>query len=205
MASRELPFPDFYMRIVEGYHGSNVHNEPGNRPRGTFTRSKPGEVKIMAVLLNPGQPNACELHLESGLKGQELARELWFYSGNVWDGQPYSKTLSVLRRDASLLLGLPENECSRKFMFTNLVRCTTTGNRPPDREAVQIGINWLREEIALWRPQFIIAYHNNVAKALADSNIRYDAQLPAPAALGEWLIPGRREARVAKVRQELGL
>jgi len=205
MASQDLPFIDFYTRIVRGYHGSKVNNQPGNRPRGTFTRAKPGEVRVMVVLLNPGQPNTIELQIEGNLQGQELAKALWLYSGNVWDGQFYSKTLSILRKDASLLLDLPEDDCSKKFMFTNLVRCTTTENQRPDREAVQIGVNWLREEITLWKPQFVIAYHKGVAKALSKNNIRFDAQLPHPAARGEWLIPGRREARVVEVRRQLGL
>ncbi|ANY78904.1 hypothetical protein BB934_12350 [Microvirga ossetica] len=159
----------------------------------------------MAVLLNPGQPNADELRIEGKLEGQELAKALWHYSGTVWDGQYYSKTLSVLRRDASLLLDLPEDDCAKQFMFTNLVRCTTTGNRPPGAEAIQIGVNWLKEEIELWKPKYVIAYHTKVEKAFRDNRIRFDTQLPHPAALGEWLVPGRRQIRIDEVRRQLRL
>jgi hypothetical protein len=205
MVRQPMPFPEFYTRIIEGDHGLRTINQPGNRPRGTFTRAQPSEVKLMVVLRNPGQPNPVELSIESGAKGRQLAEIIWNYCGEVWEGKYYSKTLSIARQEVCSLLGIKEAECTRRAMFTNLVRCTTHRNSPPSAEAVRIGSDWLREEIELWQPNLVIAYGNDVAMGMQRHGIRYDAQLPHPAALGEWLRPGRREGRITEVRKELAL
>lgn len=205
MVRQPLPFPEFYTRIVEGEHGRQTINQPGNRPRGTFTRAQPRGVKLMVVLRNPGQPNPIELSMERGAKGRELAVIIWNYCGEVWEGKYYSKTLSVARQEVCSLLGMKEAECTRQAMFTNLVRCTTHKNSPPSADAIQVGANWLREEIRLWQPNFVIAYGTDVAAGMERHGIHFDAQLPHPAALGAWLKPGVRDARIAEVRKELAL
>lgn len=204
MFARSMPFPEFYTDILESDHGPQTVNQAGNRPRGTFTRARPGNVKLMVVLRNPGQPDREELSLEAGCSGAELAEKIWNYCGEVWDGKYFSRTLSVARREVAELLGAPEVDCTHRAIFTNLVRCTTHKNAPPGSEAIRIGAQWLRREIDLWKPEYIIAYGGDVARGLGKHGIRFDAQLPHPAALGEWLRPGRRAQQLSEVRSLLG-
>jgi hypothetical protein len=158
----------------------------------------------MAVLLNPGQPRRDEADRQRGATGVQLAEVTWDFSGEVLNGAHHSRTLSILRKDVSYLLGLPFAECGRTFMFTNLVRCTTAGNRKPSWPTITIGADWLREEIALWRPEKVIAYGNVVQEGMRAHGMHFDAVLPHPAALGEWTRPGRRQSKLEEVRQQLG-
>ncbi len=204
-ATSNVPFIDFYTRLVNGYHGANVNNHQGDRPRGAFTEGQPGQIRLMAVLLNPGQPLKSEADWQGAATGAQLAEIVWNSSGQVFKGEHYSRTLTIMRRDVSQLLGRPFDQCTRAFMFTNLVRCTTANNRRPDAEAIAIGAKWLREEIGLWRPHKVIAYGNEVAKSMTTYGVPFDAMVPHPAALGDWTIAGRRQQRLDEVRRQLGL
>jgi hypothetical protein len=158
----------------------------------------------MAVLLNPGQPHFLEAELQGETTGIELARIAWRTSGAFLKHDRSSPTLGTLRKDVSQLFERPFADCCAEFMFTNLVRCTTKGDKEPDNEAIEIGVGFLREEITLWRPDKVIAYGNRVASCMTAHGIRFDAALPHPAAQGKWLTRGVREARVAEVRKDLG-
>ena len=199
-----VPHIDFYTRVVESWHGADVDNHRGNRPRGTFTEGQPGEVRLLAVLLNPGQPRKTEMDRQGDARSARLAEILWDFSGEVLNGGHHSRTLSILRKDVSFLLGMPFAECGRTFMFTNLVRCTTAGNRQPSQPTIAIGARWLREEIALWRPEKVVAYGNVVRDGMQAHDLRFDAVLPHPAALGEWTKAGRRQEKLEEVRRQLG-
>ena len=201
----DMPFPEFYARVADLYHGANVENRPSSRPRGTFTDGQPGAIRLMAVLLNPGQPHFLEAELQGEATGIDLARIVWKSSGSFLKHDRSSPTLVTLRKDVSQLLGRPFADCCAEFMFTNLVRCTTKGNDEPDAEAIEIGAGLLREEIALWKPGRVIAYGKTVVSCMTSQGIRFDAALPHPAAQGKWLTPGMREARVAEAGKVLGL
>jgi hypothetical protein len=192
------PFPDFYRRIVEGDHGDDVRNEPGCRPRGSFTRAAPGSLTLMVVLQNPGEPlHPEEMELESAPDTDTLAARLWAFSGRVWDEAAGSRTLSIARREISSLLDVPEADCSAHAMFTNVVRCT---GRNPGAATIARGVAWLLEEIALWSPRLVLAYGDVPCRALRRHGIHFDLHLPHPAARGDWLRPGRRESSLAQVR-----
>ena len=199
----EMPFVDFYARLVDGFHGANVENRPGFRPRGFFSEGQPGAIRLMVVLLNPGQPSPNEAAVLGDATGAQLARQVWEMSGRHLKGEHPSPTLRAMRQDIEKLFGRPFDECGELFMYTNLVRCTMAGNSPPNAEAIRIGANWLREEIVLWRPEKVVAYGNRVALGMLSHGIRVDALLPHPAAVGAWLTPGRRETQVAEIGAHL--
>lgn len=200
----EMPFVDFYARLVDSSHGANIASYPGSIPRGFFTGGRPGAIRLMVVLLNPGQPAPHEVASFKGATGAELALRVWEMSGKHLEGGHPSPTLRTMGRDIEWLFGRPLAACGELFMFTNLVRCTTVENRVPDAEAIKIGADWLREEIALWRPEKVLAYGKEVAVGMLSHGIKVDALLPHPAAVGRWLTPGRREAQVAEIRKHLG-
>nr|WP_165359673.1 uracil-DNA glycosylase family protein [Lichenibacterium minor] len=200
----EMPFVDFYARMVAGHHGAQPDSYPGSVPRGFFTAGQPGAIRLMLVLLNPGQPAPHEAAVFKDATGAQLARIVWEMSGQHLNGGHPSPTLRTMRRDIAQLFGRPLDQCGGLFMFTNLVRVTTAGNSVPDAKVVRIGADWLREEIALWRPEKVLAYGKEVAFGMLSHGVRVDALLPHPAAVGNWLIPGRREAQVAEIRKYLG-
>ncbi len=204
IAVSDMPFSEFYARVINLHHGANVENRLGSRPRGAFTDGQPGAIRLLAVLLNPGQPHFLEAELQGEATGIELARIMWKSSGSFLKNERHSPTLVTLRKDVSQLFGRPFADCCADFMFTNLVRCTTKGDKEPDAEASEIGAGLLCEEIALWKPDRVIAYGRRVASCMTAHGIRFDAELPHPAAQGKWLTQGVREARVAEVRKVLG-
>lgn len=198
----EMPFVDFYARLVDGDHG--VERGLGAMPRGFYTEGQPGHIRLMAVLLNPAQPHADEVDKQEGVTGAQLAQRVWDASGHHLKvkSDHRAPTLDNLRSDVEQLFGRPIEQCLDVFMFTNLVRITTVGNQPPDSKTVKIGAGWLREEIALWRPDKVLAYGNDAALGMLSHGIRVDAMLPHPAARGS---AGQRRDRVAEIRQHLGL
>jgi hypothetical protein len=131
----EMPFVDFYTRLVDGSHGAPPDSYPGSIPRGFFTEGRPGAIRLMMVLLNPGQPAPHEAASFKGATGAELARRVWEISGQHFKGGHPSPTLRRMTRDVELLFGRLPAECGELFMFTNLVRCTTAGNSVPDAES----------------------------------------------------------------------
>ncbi len=200
----EMPFVDFYARMVDGHHGAPPDSYPGSVPRGFFTDGRPSAIRLMMVLLNPGQPAPHEAAAFKGATGAQLASKVWEMSGQHFKGGHPSPTLKTMGRDVEGLFGRPLVECGELFMFTNLVRVTTAGNSVPDAKVVKIGADWLREEIALWRPEKVLACGKEVAFGMLSHGIRVDALLPHPAAIGKWLTSGRREAQVAEIRKYLG-
>ncbi|MFC5082140.1 uracil-DNA glycosylase family protein [Microvirga arabica] len=204
-----LPFHDFYTEILEGYHGAKVRNEPGCRPRGTFTRAKPGSLKWMFVLQNPGDPVAKEKSLEAGATPRQLVERLWMLSGEILErDSPFSDTLSTARIEACRLSRLSPLELTRHAIFTNLVRCTTfkkvgQNAEKPNAEAIELGANWLKREIAFWQPQIIIAYGSVARDGMTKYNIPFDDDLPHPTAQGKWLNQNLRRLRIEEVHERL--
>ncbi len=168
-----MPFIDFYARMVDGHHGARPDRYPGSVPRGFFTEGWPGATRLMLVLLNPGRPAPHEAAEFEGSPGAQLASKVWEISGQHFKGGHRSPSLRTMGRDVEWLFGRPLAECAKLFMFTNLVRFTTVGNSVPDAEAVRIGADWLREQIALWRPEKVLAYGKEVAVGMLSHGMSY--------------------------------
>lgn len=194
---------EFYSRLVAADHGPNVINRPGFRPRGSYTRATPGNVGLLVVLQNPGQPLEIEKGQQAQQEGEALARTVWNMTGAVLDGCYASTTFSKMRRELAELLGIPEARVYDKVMVTNLVRCTTINNKKPDHNSVVIGIGWLRDEIELWRPRRVMAYGKWVYDHLRKYEVQCEAYMPHPAALGKWLKPEVRRAAIEEARKKL--
>ena len=193
----------FYTRLVEANHGPDVINETGSRPRGSYTRAMPGDVKIMVILQNPGKPEPIEEVKQRGKSGAQLAKTIWDMTGDVLDGLYYSKTFSKMREELALLLTIKEEGVYDNVLVCNLIRCSTKNNAQPTPRSVSIAIPWLKEKIALWKPHKIITYSNWVKKNLEIHSVTYDSWLPHPAARGNWMKQNVRKARVQAAQEEL--
>ena len=102
---------------------------------------------------------------------------LWDFSGDVWNGTYHSKTLSTAREEISSILSVPAIECTQHAMFTNLVRCTSS---KLGTEAVQIGVEWLREEIRLWQPPLLLLMVTYLVGQWTDMTFRMTTICPTP-------------------------
>jgi hypothetical protein len=194
-------FEDFYTGIINGFHGNDVQNRVGSRPRGAFTKGKPGELYLMIVLQNPGESLEIEYDIELGCRdSKELAKKLWYLCGEVFDGIYYSKTLSIARREMAFILDCSPEQVLDYVMFTNLVRCTPIKGSTPSAKTFEIGLRYLEQEISLWKPRYIITYGKYAYRMLEKAGLNVSYSLPHPAALGKWLKANNRiiELREAK-------
>ena len=100
-----IAFHDFYTELFQGNHGTNVRNEPGCRPRGAFTRAKPGSLKCLFVLQNPYDPLPEEKSYEGGAIPKQIVEKLWRLTGDILEGRkPRSPTLQIACIEACRLL-----------------------------------------------------------------------------------------------------
>jgi hypothetical protein len=182
-------FPDFYTKLLTTDHGTQVRNERGCRPRGTYTRGTPGQLELMIVFQNPGTPvPEVEWNLESDQPAiRDLSKRLWDLSGSVWSGEYYSRTYAIARKEMAYLLNCTETDVIKRVIFTNVVRSTPPQNITFSEDTLRIGSDLLAEEIKLWNPRRVIAYGRVAAKVMNQHNIRVNAEIPHPAALGKWL------------------
>ncbi|MBM1170351.1 hypothetical protein JQC81_05200 [Microvirga arabica] len=163
----------------------------------------------MFVLQNPGDPVAKEKSLEAGATPRQLVERLWMLSGEILErDSPFSDTLSTARIEACRLSRLSPLELTRHAIFTNLVRCTTfkkvgQNAEKPNAEAIELGANWLKREIAFWQPQIIIAYGSVARDGMTKYNIPFDDDLPHPTAQGKWLNQNLRRLRIEEVHERL--
>ena len=182
-------FPEFYTKLLDIDHGAQVRNERGCRPRGTYTTGAPGQLDLMIVFQNPGNPvSEVEWNLERDQPDiRQLSKILWDFSGSVWSGAHYSRTYVVARKEMAYLLDCKEADVIERVIFTNLVRSTPAQNLNFSKDTLRIGSDLLAEEIKLWKPKRVVAYGNVAARAMNRHNVNFDAEIPHPAALGKWL------------------
>ena len=158
-----------------------IRDDDTNIPRGFFTEANPGDkIAIMVVALNPGQP----MSVEAGLykNGDDLAKtrahldlvRKAFLSG---EGKTFHERLLTWIAE---ILEIEKSEIFRQVVYTNLVKCTTPGNKKPSRQLGEscFGQN-LKYEIARWKPLNIIALGKSCFKALLGLSVDC-LELPHP-------------------------
>ena len=95
-------------------------------PRGTSSRATPGNVRLMVIGTNPGQPQFLEDGVYNGKNGQDLADAAWSFTENTLLGRTgYSHTLNPLLTEIAFLLDCSEDavldQCVLKEYHYNLI------------------------------------------------------------------------------------
>ena len=88
---KKLTAPDYYADVVECNAGcpdvKNRNTTPSLEsrfiPRSSTSRCVPGDVTVMAILANPGEPQEIEDQHYSGITGADLANVAWEFTEAV--------------------------------------------------------------------------------------------------------------------------
>ena len=156
-------------------------------PRGSTTRARPGNLDLMWILTNPGNPQkGGESKFYGGKEGAELADEAWAFTERVLEGKEgKSDTLSETITDAAKVLNCDDPlEALDRCMVTNIARCSTPpkwgdafngkGGTAARRQVIVTCFEkHLRREIDYWRPKAIVAGSATSRDALCDTGLEW--------------------------------
>ncbi len=172
--------------------GSKISIEDkGWIPRGTTTRATLGNLDLMWILINPGNPQKeLEHNFYSGKAGAELADAAWAFTERVLEGkEANSLTLRTTYQDITRVRfgdGDDPKKALDRCMVTNVVRCSTPpawgeafkglkGETAVRRQVVDTCFeNHLRREIEYWKPKTIIAVGEPVGEVLGRINLEWE-------------------------------
>ncbi len=183
-------------------------------PRGTTSRATPGNVRLMAVGTNPGQPQPREDDVYDGKNRQDLADAAWSFTENTLLGETgYSHTLDPLLGEIAFLLDCREDDVLERCVFTNHVKCSTPksfshynkGEEARQRRRVS-GIciaEHLKSEIDYWSPDQIVVFSATARDAMIAQKIHFDGYMPHPTALGRNLNKDYRHGKLQDLKIEL--
>ena len=152
-------------------------------PRGSTTRAKPGNLDLMWIMINPGEPQIdVEGTLYAGKEGAELADEAWAFTESVLvDGT--NRSLRKLYTEMAKVRGCDEAQVLDYCMLTNVVRCSTSprwseammGKKEDRKKVVQTCSNkHLRQEIEYWKPKALIAVGEDPRKAIGSLDLGWE-------------------------------
>lgn len=185
-------------------------------PRGTTSRARPGEVRLMVVMANPGQPLPSEDDdYRVRPDPRDVADAAWQLTARILEGKAhFSSTLDRVLEEAAFLLDCAPDEVLDQCVMTNHVRCSTPrpfssyqsgAEREQRRETSQRCIErHLRDEIAYWRPHRIAVFSSTAREALDRAGIEYDGEISHPTAMGANLNRDVRRAKLTELKRRLG-
>lgn len=185
-------------------------------PRGTTSRARPGEVRLMVVMANPGQPVAGEDEdYRARPDPRDVADAAWQLTARILEGEAhFSPTLDKVLEEAAFLLDCAPHEVLDRCVMTNHVRCSTPRpyssyqsglEREQRRETSQRCIErHLRREIEYWRPHRIAVFSSTAREALDRAGIAYDGEISHPTAMGANLNADVRRAKLIELKRRLG-
>jgi len=180
-------------------------------PRGTTSRATPGNVRLMAVGTNPGQPQPREDAEYHGKSSQDLADAAWSFTEHTLLGETgYSHTLDPLLREIAFLLDCSEDAVLDQCVFTNHVKCSTPksfshynkGEETRQRRRVSgtCIAEHLRSEIDYWSPDQIVVFSATARDAMVAEKIHFDGYIAHPTALGRNLNKDYRHGKLRELK-----
>jgi len=184
----------FYASIVEcpntetqcpGVVNSSATGWP---PRGFFTEASAPPVEILAVCKNPGHLLPDEADHYRGRSSTEIVAEHVAYQRASFGGQ---NDLSVearrsttfhknLLRYLTFFLDMPPQQVFRRVAYTNLVKCSTHGERDTLRPKTMtecFSRHFVRE-LDYFRPGALLAFGRDIEKFLLAARLRGEHKLP---------------------------
>ena len=158
-----------------------VRDVETNIPRGFFSLASPGApLAVLAVALNPGQPSPLEGSLYAGKTPKLIIRAHLEHGRKTFLGPAGTKFHSRLVAWLADALQTSPEQVFQVAAYTNLVKCTTVGNRLPGAQTrATCSETHLYSEIKSWRPKVIVALGSEVTKALGRMGIAHE-YLPHP-------------------------
>jgi len=158
---------EFYASIMQCTNCSSpnvVRDNHTHLPQGFFTLAQPGDrIKVMAVAQNPGvlvpggQLTATQLNRYKGLSPESAAKEHLKFVKQCFLGGAGTVFHSRLLDWLADLLSVPSADVFRQVVYTNLVKCATSANKPPSKKVCSdCHTLHFQREIKLWNPEVIV-------------------------------------------------
>jgi uracil-DNA glycosylase len=195
---------------------ANVNASLASRfiPRGTTSRAKPGNVRLMVVGTNPGQPQLLEDEAYNGKFSQDLADAAWAFTENTLLGKTgFSHTLDPLLGEIAFLLDCREDAVLDQCVFTNHVKCSTPrsfsqynkGEEARQRRRVSRTCiaEHLKNEVDYWSPDQIVVFSATARDAMVAEKIHLDGYIAHPTALGRNLNKDYRHGKLEELKNIL--
>jgi len=168
--------------------GIRNSNETGWIPRGFFTEDNPSKIEIMGVCKNPGHLINGEAELYKNRPGIEIARIHLNFAKSTFNGLldsiPGARRSTTFHKNLirylSYFLDVPKAEVFNHAVYTNLVKCSTHGERD-----VLNGVTMhncfsqhLLREINYFQPKVLIAFGREVENFLLNAKVHGRIALP---------------------------
>jgi len=179
---------EFYETVVSCENSdkncpNTVNNlNSGNPPRGFYTEGKPKDIVLLLVAKNPGHPLKEEQKMYCQLPPREIVQTHIEFIRNIFQrhhtfGSSDRRSLTFhknLFRYMSYFLDIPEDEVFQQCAYTNLVKCSSIGERDNLRIATmrECFQNHLVREIELFNPNAIIAFGREVYNFLSRDAVK---------------------------------
>ncbi len=157
-------------------------------PRGFFTEAVDTPVELLAVCKNPGHLLPDEALVYQGLPGIEIARVHINYARSTFKG--HNDHLANARRSTTFhknlvrylayFLDVPPEQVFRSVAYTNLVKCSSHGERDPlqPKTMTECFSRHFVREIAYFKPKVLLAFGREVERFLVEAKSRRLHSLP---------------------------
>ena len=157
-------------------------------PRGFFTEAIRSPVDLLAVCKNPGHPLSGEVELYRNRSGIEIATEHIEHARSSFKGDndflPNARRSTTfhknLRRYLSYFLDVPLEDVFGHFAYTNLVKCSSVGERDRlNSKTIEqcFSLHFVRE-IAFFKPKVLLACGREIENFLVTASNRGLHSLP---------------------------
>lgn len=156
-------------------------------PRGFLTAASP-PVKLFAVCKNPGHPLHDEAAMYSGKSAAEVATIHLRYASRTFNGgsdhlrgaKASTRFHKNLVRYLAFFLDLPAEAVFQHVLYTNLVKCSTVGERDQlqPKTMNECFTRHLLREIAYFQPKVLLAFGREVERFLIETREQGRHTLP---------------------------
>ena len=136
-----------------------LRDENSNIPRGFYTQASPGDaISLMVVAINPGQTMADETNIYANLSPTDKARIHLQFVDQIFTKNAGKRFHKRLINWLSHILQKPPESVFREVVYTNLVKCSTPGNRMPTPEVGKACFTQnFQRELDFWKPKTVIS------------------------------------------------